>query len=681
MSVTIIRQPISKNVLDGDIVIFSIEATGTNLRYQWFRNSLEEPYVFEEIPGAISSFYSFAASMDMNGCIFNCWVEDDDDYAHSRDVYLTVRRNEYVMQYEIDDDVYDLPVSGWLPHDTKRNNLYQLLLATGVTILNTPDGNSRFTYLRANNEPDRIEDSKIFLSGDVKYERPYASVTVSEHTYTSLLDADRVTLFDNSDEPPAYSDDEWYDIDDEIQPYSEIWFSQAPVIVSTLQATDGLVLHSATENSAVISGNGKLTGIPYTHTINTVTRSNPNGEKEKTASITNCTMVSTVNSDNLLRRLYAYYCPRNYIKTIRNEIKYTSEQCGKSYEFSNPFKEQENAFLAKIDNRASSFNRASCEFRAGYIPPGIKGLYKNCIILDAETYAQDSGTIILPDEIFSQESPQIKVVLISGGNGGSSGWPGKNGRDTYTHTSVSADADISGMWYGGEGGDGGFGGSGGDPGRVLTVTIKNPNRQYSYTIGQGGEGGAATGFIPDTEQELRNSLGSAESEYSDSEINSMLAQEAELTNWNGRPNQGSAGTDTTFGNYTTASRDAFVPSGGVYNPITNEYYALKGNIGINGGKGGARKVRSGDTFTWVTDGEDVIDLDGTVYYGGRTGEPLTYVDGLSEAPVTIYGGNGAGAAVGISREEINQITEELVFPHINGQNDQTTSWEVTEDGV
>ena len=111
-------------------------------------------------------------------------------------------------------------------------------------------------------------------------------------------------------------------------------------------------------------------------------------------------------------------------------------------------------------------------------------------------------------------------------------------------------------------------------------------------------------------------------------------------------------------------------TGGVYDPINAKFYALPGHTGINGGKGGARKIEYNGTFIWTADGEDVIGEDGTVYHGGSTGRNLTVVGGLSEAKIIAYGGNGAGAAVGIDR---------ATHPHINGGNDQSTTWEVRED--
>lgn len=590
-----------------------------------------------------------------------------------------------VITYTIDDDVAALPVSGWLPHDTKRNNLYRLIFANGVNIVKNVDtreeynGCPRFTFLYYTSDyAEPIEAEQIYNEGSVSYDKPYTNVVVMEHTYTPLLTEDPVTLFDNSTGQAAVN--------------TEVWFSGAPIIVSTIVAT-GLTLISATENSAIVSGNGILTGIPYLHDARAVNKGDPDAPEEKTIKVEDATFVNLINSANLLNRLYAFYCPDNFIHKISNGIVYSDmmaddgrilpggQRCGKVYRLSDPYGKEEIAFLSSMNVTASSVNKAECEWYANYEPAGQEGLYKHePIVLDKETYAEDGGNFTWPDGVTPE---QCKIVIIGGGTGGSSGWPGENGQDAYTHTEVESTADLSAVWYGAEGGDGGAGGSGGLAGRVKVVTIENPAASYNYTIGTGGEGGAATGFIPDTADELREALENEhpDTEYTAQEIAAMIATEQSLSGWSGNPNPGTAGTASTFGSYSSADQDAYVPLGGVYEPATDRYFALSGNGGIRGGKGGARKVKSGDTFNWITDGEDVTGDDGTVYRGGSTGRMLTDVEGLPEAAgkLKAYGGNGAGAAVGIGRDRVSPQTGLLLHPHINGGSDQETEWYIAED--
>ena len=417
----------------------------------------------------------------------------------------------------------------------------------------------------------------------------------------------------------------------------------------------------------MISGNGTLTGIPYLHDTRAVNMGDSSASDEKTIKVEDATFVNLINSQNLLLRLYAFYCPDNFIHKISDGVIYDGQRCGKVYKLKDPYGKEETAFLGSMDITASAVNKAECEWYANYEPAGQEGLYQHVIILDADTYEEDEGTFTVPDGV-----DEIKVVIIGGGTGGGSGLPGYNGEDATSYIDVESTADLSAVWYGAEGGDGGAGGAGGSPGRVKSVVIENPSSTYNYTIGTGGEGGAATGFIPDTVSELRAAMENEHPDvsYTDQELEAMIATED--TDWDGNPNVGSVGTATTFGSYSSADVDGYVPPGGIYEPITDRYFALAGNGGIKGGKGGARQVKSGDTFNWVTDGEDVTGDDGTVYRGGSTGRTLNDVSGLSEAAgkIRAYGGNGAGAAVGIDRAD---------HEHMNGGSDQETDWYIAED--
>lgn len=542
-----------------------------------------------------------------------------------------------VIDYYVDEDLVNLPVSGWLPHDTKRNNLYQLILANGINIVKNVDGNPRFTLLHAIQEnPTPIPDTRIYNGGRVEYIKPYSRVSIFEHTYVEDRTADPVILFDNTGGEGAL--------------FEEIWFTQAPIIKETITASENLEIISSSVNGAVISGSGRLTGIPYNHTTRSVFRDNPSGERERTASVQECTMVNVTNSINLLNRLYAFYCSATSMKKIINSFKFVNERCGKAYKFRNPHGDMETAYLASMDMSVTSFNKAEAEFYTGYTPVGQSGLFTHCIVLDTKTFEEDEGLFELPEEVFDYPNPQIRIVMIGGGTGGSSGMPGESGSDTSVYTYTVKDTDITGIWFGGEGGDGGDAGAGGSPGRVKSVLIENPDRTYNYTIGAGGEGGDQCSPGSDI------------------------------------PNAGWSGTASTFGEYSSEDEGSYIPTGGFYDPINSEFYALKGHAGIKGGKGGARQVSIDDQVIWTTDGEDVqLYIPGeylgddlwvedyiATYKGGITGEPMTKVDGLPEAKIMAYGGSGAGAAVGLDRGEHSEM---------DGLSDQETSWEVVEDGV
>lgn len=558
-----------------------------------------------------------------------------------------------VIDYICDFDVATVNVTGWLPHDTKRNNLYQLIFANGVNIIKSPDGTPQFTFIHAAAEDSaEIADADIFLGGSVDYQTPYSKVDVTEHTYAYVPDDQPVSLYDNSESDTVVNE--------------QIWFSKAPVYVPSITATEGLTIHSVTENGAVVSGNGKITGIPYVHATKTITmRAEDYTGEEKIVSVANCTLVSLVNSNNLALRLYNFYCqrPNSTIKIIKNSIRVTDQRCGKPYRFTNPFGEQENAYLAEMDITASSFNRAECVFYADYEPAGQMGLYHNCVVLTG------SGTWQVPEGV-----EQIYAVLIGGGQGGASGFPGANGSDASGMTEVNRNKDLSKIWYGAEGGSGGKGGAGGQPGRVFKITIPGESlaASYVYSCGTGGDGGAETGFLPDTESELRSALEAEHpnTEYSDTEIaNMVLAQQAASGGWASNP--GSPGTVTRFGSFSSDDTGSYIPqAAGVYEPISARYFAQPGKSGEPGGKGGARKIENNDgTYVYATDGETVT-FGGIGYAGGRTGNSRT-ASSLPEAEFVAYGGNGAGAAVGLAADASHGA--------MNGGSAPEAYWTVEED--
>lgn len=535
-----------------------------------------------------------------------------------------------VIDYDIDLDVSSINVSGWLPYDTKRNNLYQLIFANGVNIIKNPDGAPRFTFIHtAAEDSQEIDDRNIYFGGSVDYQTPYSKVEVKEHTYAYIAEDEPVSLYDNSEGDTVVNE--------------QIWFSNAPVYVPSITASEGLTLISATPNGARISGSGKLMGIPYVHATKTVTMEAPDRTgDEKIVSVEDCTMVNLLNSNNLALRLFNFYCsrPNGTIKIIKNSIRFNDERCGKPYRFHNPFGEPENAFLAEMDIQASSFNKADCVFYADYEPAGQMGLYHHCQILTG------TGNWQVPEGV-----EQIYVVMIGGGQGGQSGYPGFNGSDASPVTNASADKDLSKIWYGAEGGDGGQGGAGGKPGRVYRVTIAGDElaSTYHYSCGTGGAGGAATGFIPDTDAELRSALSNEHpgTTYTDAQIAAMIAQQEVLSgNWT--PVDGENGTATIFGAFSTDDTGSYIPqSAGIYEPISAQYFAQNGKRGAKGGKGGARKVENKDGSSyWTTEGETVT-YNGKAYPGGKQGTNRTKLDTLPEASFIAYGGNGAGAAVGL----------------------------------
>lgn len=167
----------------------------------------------------------------------------------------------------------------------------------------------------------------------------------------------------------------------------------------------------------------------------------------------------------------------------------------------------------------------------------------------------------------------VRVILGQGGQGGGGGYDG-------------GASDCN------EGGDGGFAGEAGNAGKVYVVDVPvTPGQTYAIAIGAPGTGGA--------------------------------------------PNvTGTEGGETTFGSYSSAS--GTIPENGFLNQFLGETYALAGEAGIAGGKGG------GYSSSGYVYGESVT-ADGQTWTGGRSHQATSSYNGAGGGGAA-YGNNGANAS-------------------------------------
>lgn len=352
------------------------------------------------------------------------------------------------VSFSCDPAVSALPVFGWLPKSSRRKNLHQLLFAHGVSIKKDEEGNMVFTF------PDtvtvkNIPDSRIFLGGNIDYMTPATRVDITEHAFLKLPTDETVTLFDNTD-GSGVADNTTVD------------FRDAPI--HDLEATGGLTIHESGVNFAVLSGTGVLTGKKYTHTTRIVSLESGAGGENKTASVTDATLVSLVNSEYVAKRVLSYY---SSAKTIAADIVVESEKPGDQIAFNNPFDEPETAFLSSMEITSSSFLRSACEIITNYNPEWYGNNFSNVVVLTG------SGTWT--------HTGRVRAVLVSGGEGGWSGGDGKQG-----------ESDDSGRGLAGEGGVPGTPGRGG---RILSITLE-VSGSIEYNCGVGGTGGLNDGEQP-----------------------------------------------------------------------------------------------------------------------------------------------------------------------------------------
>ena len=328
------------------------------------------------------------------------------------------------------------------------------------------------------------------------------------------------------------------------------------------------ILESGANYAKVSAGSGTLTGNTYIHNTRQVTVEVTPGPVENIKTPTgNPTLVSLVNSYAVAQRLAAYYKCR---ETIKIPALIGGNRPGAVVSMFHPYdKKMVNACLAVADARMSSVIKADLEALVGYEPPDIseQEYYDARIILTGE------GDWDPPEGI-----TQATAVLIGGAQGGWSGHKGNPGESSGTTYSTKYGRGILSS----KGGDGGAPGAGGKGGKVLVVDFDiNPGDTFHYSSGVGGPGG------------VHSATESVEGSY-------------------GRP--------STFGPYS--SDDGASMENGYLDVITGEKFAVSGDLGIKGGKGGGVKdgATVGDAVINEA-GESVIDESGNTWTPGAISQP------------------------------------------------------------
>lgn len=502
--------------------------------------------------------------------------------------------------YTVSVDVAATTVSGRLPYDTRRNNLHRLLFATGAALIkdnNTNDYDIEYLNTTVVNVPS----SRIALQGSVQRQLPSTKAEVTEHQFFYLSTANRETLFDNSTEAAAVNLLVVFDG----AVYLDSNTSPSDPNFDGLKTTGTLTISSSGENFAIVSGNGTLTGKYYVHTTNVMAlENNPNNAPERVRRVTECELVTAVNSYNVARRVLSYF---QSSKTVKARIIMENERCGQLLQFYDAFGDLTKGYLAKADTLVTSVIGAQCELIDGYVPgnSGNNYLYRQEIT--------QSGTWTVPAGV-----TRIRLVLIGGGQGGSGGYDGDAGfggdedHGGNLHLfRVYDDGRIRGFGYEYASGNqsvahGGNAGNAGTQGKTLIVDVTvTPGETLSFAIGVGGTGG--------------NSGGSS----------------------------GTDGTDTSVSStsITTSSASGTVLAGYV-DPMTGDAYAISGEAGHVGGDGGQTDAES----LFAYNGKSGLPGIGVGNYNGGVGGA-----GVDAVPVSWWewrarasGGGGGGAAFGAS---------------------------------
>lgn len=440
-----------------------------------------------------------------------------DKVYHAGGVYLGTPFSEIIsemisgiLEYTIDSDVANTKIFGYLPYAKARENLHQLMFATNATILKNTSGDMRFTFLNNEEITSNIDSNRIYIDGSVEYPTVATEVQLTEHSFQYDDTIDYVTLIDNTNSRPV--------------DHKVYIFDNAPIVVESMLASETLTVHYAHPNYAIVSGVGILQGIPYYDRTSTISKTRPTSGENYTVKAGDVTVVTALNSENIIERLMTYYTSA---KIVKGDIKLSAERTGYRYRFLDTFNEMVIGYLKKIVTYSSSFIKAACEFVTGYISNKFGNNYSYHAVMTGP------GILQVPEG-----TKLIRFTIIGGGDGGNSGLAGSE-PDRFSTT----------------GGQGGQGGESGNGGYIKEVTLINPEPgEYQVTVGVGGHG---TTENESTEDYLLGGTGT----------HTYITTPGGVT-------------------YSSADNDAYRCESGVMDLFTGIVYARKGREGIKGGNGG-----------------------------------------------------------------------------------------------
>lgn len=501
------------------------------------------------------------------------------------------------VPYTVAAELANLPVYGWLPYDTRRNNLHQLLFACGVMVGRNADGDMDFRYI-SNAAATQIPDGRIYAGGSVDYSAPITAVAVTEHSFMALPTDETVTVYDNTD-------------GSETADNTFLIFQDAPL--HDLQTTGTLTVADSGVNYAVVSGTGVLTGKRCTHSTRILTRyADSAGEQEENvASVENVTLISVLNSSNVAERVLSYYAGA---KTVSLSFVTDGERPGMLIAGNDPYQEPISGFLSSMESNVSGVTKANAKVITGYVPTQGGNNYSRAFLFDG------SGTVDFSEllaQVDGKEGDLVQAVLISGGDGGE---PGADGGDGARGSSIQER-------YGtpGEGGEGGAPGAGG---RVYTVSFHVSDLAQSvlpYVCGAGGLSGAAGA---DTTLGEWSTADGASTPYGVANIFTGEVYAVPGTEYG--VSGGAGSSDSGDGAPVTFDGQTWAPG------VKGASASLSGAVGEGGYGGGAAVGNNGNAGL---PGRTESSSAGRQGYGGKGGDGA---NAISRSPATVYGGGGPG---------------------------------------
>lgn len=192
------------------------------------------------------------------------------------------------IEINIDDSFNDVTISGYLPYDTKRNNLAQICIAIGG-IVNTAFDDTLFIFPYVNNDPRELNESEIYSSTlKVNHDDIVTGIELSVHSYSKGTEEKELFTDTLTGQTLVEFSDPCYDL-----------------------TISGGTIDSYSDNHAFITGTGDkvtLTGKKYVHETQILSIDNTyDTNNKKIVSVEDATLVNSSNAPIIISRLLDYY--------------------------------------------------------------------------------------------------------------------------------------------------------------------------------------------------------------------------------------------------------------------------------------------------------------------------------------------------------------------------------------
>ena len=370
------------------------------------------------------------------------------------------------LHYTIDAAVANTRVDGHLPMTGRgrsaRDNLRDVLLVTGASVLKDTEGSVRFTFNQPS-EPINIATTDIYR-GDAYADDDSADVTVVkviQNSYTEFEGTEVVEF-----ETAEVVDHQKILFD---EPVFRVWSSQAA-------GEDTLTIHEWGVNYAIVSGTGTLYGMPYLNTQIEYSEQIREGvEASRTAE---CGLISLLNYKNVLDRMVNWYSNRQTVSS--GIVMDGSASTGSLVSFLDPLNREKTGYIEKLTYYLSGIIKADTQIVTDWHPTGTGNNFTTSQTLTGSgTWSKAAAAALVGHDI-----NLVRFDIVGGGDGGQ---PGENGTPGAGMDQSAFDPQyVSGKGIGGDGGEGGL------PGRVYSITLEGDDIPdfITFSCGDGGQPGS-----------------------------------------------------------------------------------------------------------------------------------------------------------------------------------------------